>query len=919
MQKVTLRVYFSKYLLFIFLLGIALPFPAFSSGLAECHKAFEGSRRGFELSAIEESAEQEGLLPQFKSIEAEIEQVQHWTSKVPDNLESLTAILPQAVSFVNHRLRESRSPSVVKFPAQGSSLILRAEYSSQAKELGTNVTLSKVGLMENFISEKKWLIGKSAQAGILFLHGGGTKSTGGHVAENIINHFHKYNIAVISPDLPWHGEGPRTFMGNLDDEIQALSDFTKKYVHPDVPLFIWGHSWGGSIAHRIMQMSGERESAFFHKNLKGLIITSPAVDPAPGKPLNQKIQIARDRAIKAMELEHKVAPTEQGLFIQMVEDGKTSPVGEFFSSLTISQLNDTIPSHQGDKYLPALMLVGVGDQLVYLGFEDLFHNYYDKLTNVSAHYLDELPLFISKNGEKQIVGHLLSDYVTEEDFKNSNRTPVNFKMALDFMSEHTEIKEVKKDKTNAKSDLFDILQLYANDLSFRKWVEKAKIIKDMKTHSYQKVQKELAEKKDILKTESFEYLPSKSFSNSLEYFIEEIKKVSSKEEEEALIKRIKSWSEKYRNSFAYDRGLEGFFDLLKSAGNMEEVQNLISEKFLKHPIIKNHSEKQKNRFLNEILSIESQEDFKRFEEKHSYITRDVLQVFYDQALEIQKLNKRMQGTYIPTKLDYEKAVFLNFPEDVEQRIDWIRDNVEKRRDLNSAISQASQKISELKVELNKNLDKVSQLARKMRMFFEDSAVDPPHFLKEDYEHSQKKLLALYDLSEKVRDKLDSAAYDKLEKNEFSLEGMKEIFVSQSENIENFVKEYDQYMEDRVELRKKLIEAAREGKLSNEIQKLVDNLYGPLGLYNETENISVQLAKEESKRIKLLNETVQLVRDYNKWIPFEELFIMESIPVKNILNLPVSDEAALEKHQSEVAEIKKSWRYLGSRIPVELPL
>ena len=889
----------------IFLLLFYLPFQSFSMPVDSCKRNFTGSLREAQAQA-DIKAGAWNFLPQFKSIEEEVSLAKHWNSGQTIGLKSLDALLPQDVSFINHRLRESQGSSFVKFPPHSASLILRVKYKSQEQILETNMTLSKLSLINNLETSKKWLIGPDVQAGILFLHGGGTKSTGGHVAETLINHLYKHKIAVISPDLPWHGEGPRTFMGTLDQEIQALSDLTKKYVHPQVPLFIWGHSWGGSLAHRVMQMSdkGTMEEVF-HKNLKGLIITSPAVDSAPGQSPHTKKKAYQDRRDQSMKMTNQIAPTEKDLFIQMVADGKTSPLGGFFSSLTIAQLDDKIPSHGGKNYIPALMIVGEGDQLVYLGFADLFRNYYNQLSNVETHYLDKLPYMISRDKtENEIVGHLLGDYILP-----GANTPVHFDLGLKFISKilgSSDKQSNERESSTITRYLIGFLQLWANDLGFREWAKHTEIIKPLKMQSYSKIESQRIKKEAELMKSLENFSPRVSFTTLLQNFISKTDEID--------LEKVQTKAHRYHSFFENNPEFVMHLSDFTQAKTVNEAKTF-ARKLLKMPFFSQSPKKEVDRLFQEILSLNSYGDVKRAWKKYSYLSKEEIKTLSPLIQEVRKLRQRREEIHIPTVEDYYEAVkFLNLEEqEIIHRIEWIKENIEDRKKLEEEIRVLSSEIGKLKPKLNSNLDRISQYSRQIRVAFDEATTSPPASLIEDYKKSEEELIHLYELSEQMNDQLDAVAFESLEKGQFNLDYLKESLSAHKQIIEEFEEKYDMYMCNRNKLCGKLIKVIQNGELSNQLTKTAINLYGPIGLYSETEMLSIQLAEKEAEKIQLSKKRAHLLEEYNKWIPFESLSRVEHIPVKDVLNVQIHDTVSLEKYKQYFHEVDKAWKALGSQI------
>ena len=247
-------------IVYIFLLSIL---PLFSFLSYSCEEIF-GSRF---VDVVEERALQK-----------------RWNEK-PKIPALLKFLLPQGVHFIKRQLYQPGNATAVKLGEWGSEVIARTHHKYEDRVFHTNVVFSTRALMDNLKEGGKhnWLVGKNATAAFLFLHGGGTKSTGFHVGANMVTRFSHYGIDVISVDLGWHGQGHREFL-NVESDIGVLSSFVKKYVPPHVPLFVIGHSWGSVFSELIMRRTDRPTEEFsFHPNLQGVVILSTALDAAPGK------------------------------------------------------------------------------------------------------------------------------------------------------------------------------------------------------------------------------------------------------------------------------------------------------------------------------------------------------------------------------------------------------------------------------------------------------------------------------------------------------------------------------------------------------------------------------------------------------------------------------------------------------------
>ena len=249
--------------MFLYLILLFFSSPAFAN--EACIDSFVGSQRAFQIEASREFTNK-ALWPEFTNIQQEKQLQSLWNKSFAKPVPLFNSLLPNGARFISHRLRESQAPYFVKISGEGSNLMLRLAYRSGNKNLQTNALINNVGFAANINPNKvhkDYLMGENIPAVVVFLHGGGTKSTGGHVAEGLGNHLARYKVGVFSPDLPWHGEGPRVFMGDLEAEMLALSALVKRYIHPKVPVFLWGHSWGASLANKVMQMSGGKPPRLF--------------------------------------------------------------------------------------------------------------------------------------------------------------------------------------------------------------------------------------------------------------------------------------------------------------------------------------------------------------------------------------------------------------------------------------------------------------------------------------------------------------------------------------------------------------------------------------------------------------------------------------------------------------------------------
>ena len=409
----------------VFLLIFFLFF-SISSFAVDCDDAFlfPGSKLYYADKVIRSGIIEESrrLFPSFVDPIKERALVNEWNIEAPAP-SLLKTLLPKDVYFLKYQQHQPGSQTAIKLHEPGDALIARAGYNAEGREFHTNVVFSTRALQSNMKTGKNWLAGEDAKAVYLFLHGGGTKSTGAHVGSGLVTHLRKYKVDVISVDLPWHGLGHREIL-DFESELRILGAFAQKYIPPTVPLVVGGHSWGAVFADELMMMTDRpREKFFFHENLKAVFLFSTAVDAAPGKSMQEK-EAAFSKIIADVNhnRQDEAPEAEKDLYKKIVLAGKTSPLGNWYASGTMFQADQSPPAHGGREYIPAYVAVGDWDSLVRIGFRELYDARYGGLKNVKVFkVLDRLRSRDSENANDPLekVGHMLSD-VRSEDGKEDN-------------------------------------------------------------------------------------------------------------------------------------------------------------------------------------------------------------------------------------------------------------------------------------------------------------------------------------------------------------------------------------------------------------------------------------------------------------------------------------------------------------------
>ena len=588
---------------------------AFTTYANDCENAFQKFRYTrflSELFVTEQNVEKrQKFFPSHKDPVLNLEKQKLWNAP-SDYLTPpiLQTMLPEGVNFINHSNAYAPYPYIVRLPFPGLSIIARAQYEYKGENLWTNVIFSRNALYDNIndlSSSKKWLVGTTAKAAILFLHGGGTRTATAANFTEEINHIAKLGFHGIAIDLPLHNNGSMDIK-KIEEHALAIGEFTKKYIPPHVPLFIYGHSFGGVVTEKIMQMSADKDNPSFHSSLSGIITASPPIQDSSLMHTEGGVEamladyVERLNQARKQVQEMKLDDLPEGNVMQgLIEENKVSFVNGMYTSWALHDVDYNIPSHKGADYLPTLMLMGKYDQLVYLGFEDLFDNYYGNLSNVKSVYFDKEPLYESKQSkDKKQVGHLLAFYK-----KEGTHTPLHLHEIIDFMLKilNNKIEKDSPEKNlltveslensyRSSSNRFNLsivemAQLWSNDLAFRNWYEHFYVKHSIKNGTA--VEKYINRKKEIrndivkalIKSENRMEKTKwiEAFSNlvSLKKHIDDINFVEVRNREtlyEALLKifPLKPTEEKLFESLEGAHNLEDFIILYSRNFSLKEDQ-----------------------------------------------------------------------------------------------------------------------------------------------------------------------------------------------------------------------------------------------------------------------------------------------------------------------------------------------------------
>ena len=293
---------------------------------------------------------------------------------------------------------------------------------------------------------------------------------------------------------------------------------------------------------------------------------STAITYLPGKTSLKEVQAEYDkRTLEVLTNRVDEFPKdEMNIWTGMVMDGKISFLGGLYAKIMF-QMSQEKPVHEGRDYIPALMIVGKNDPLVYVGFEKEYELYRD-LKNVKTVYLDPLPTK-SDPSKKDKTGHLLGDRLHKDSLDEGHKVFVHFAEMRQFIAEvlqweNLRINEPKDTNKNTKSKLqqqldkiVSMTQEWANSLSFRQFLRQYKYKTRDQTHEQVQLRKQ---QQKITKDVQYLILPHTP-KNKVDRILE------------SLTNNINDLS-----ASAHLYHILGSADFIKSIGNQEAAKDLVA-------------------------------------------------------------------------------------------------------------------------------------------------------------------------------------------------------------------------------------------------------------------------------------------------------------------------------------------------------
>lgn len=392
------------------------------------------------------------------------------------------------IQFLRTPSVNAESPWVSMRISPETGGFLNVAYPWRGKTMRTTVYFNKPVPKQPADVSNEYLIGDEHEYVIMDMHGGGTPSAESGNGSSKGSFFVKRGIPFISIDLPGHGKGTRAPMNGLDDVLDNYLALVNQIVHPDVKIFMTGHSWGGEIAIYAHQNSRDPR---LHR-VMGFIPQSPPGDLSLGGTEAQKVKLEEaleKRLLEDPAMQELIADADYDFMSNIVRSGKVNPVASWFTQATQMDYSFEVKP-DGHRHLkPALILMGKSDGLVYVGREEAFEAYMSRMVEKGRFVVMGKGKTFKGDGmdtghqifDKEIKLRVLLDELgikPEElgkNFDSPDATVYEANMrALLFMGEvagsHFGRVDYEGDQ-GVFSTLYKMFLLYSNNFAFRQYIE----------------------------------------------------------------------------------------------------------------------------------------------------------------------------------------------------------------------------------------------------------------------------------------------------------------------------------------------------------------------------------------------------------------------------------------------------------------
>ena len=389
---------------------------------------------------------------------------QKWEGE--DGPESFEAFLSPGVKFLRTPDPNRENPFVAMRKHPGVSPLLHVDLDFKDHMTSTKVYVSrpiKEAVDENVL-KGDYLIGPEHKSVIWHVHGGGTPSAVAANASSKANYYVKRGVPLLAVDQPGHGNGPA--MAFLSDEeiFEWNYELMKKLIHPDVKIYVHGHSWGGMTATRMWQLSDTDK----FKRIVAYQAESPGADVSlgVGGPRN-KARIEREINDRITDWEDRAAPSDVEFLKNVVENRKMSPVAQEYTFMTdlFYRWKMLTPAEiSARKNLN--VLVGTYDGLVYVGREQKYDDYYSAIAGENYHKFTKGKTF---KGNDILQGHQIFDLIDEKGDFIAYRIGLN--QIADVSKQNIDVRNIEGKPEDAVSLLNKLFNHYSNNFAFKDYLK----------------------------------------------------------------------------------------------------------------------------------------------------------------------------------------------------------------------------------------------------------------------------------------------------------------------------------------------------------------------------------------------------------------------------------------------------------------
>lgn len=441
--------------------------------------------------------------PGFDNIEelAKIEQVGE------EGPRALRDMLPASVSFVSTPAPTSPDPIAVDLIEEGRSFATHVDTIWHGRRAGTSAFVSDPNVRAG--AKPRYVIGREHKTVLVYLHGGGTPTATGRNGMTMAAQLAKRGIPVVGIDMPGHGRATRnpTDMTTFAEMADYLMEVIDQTIDPSVKIVLTGHSWGAAFVVWLHRHSDDPKYA----RIAHYVAMSPPVDVSLGGNLREKLDFEQRYQREFPKFKDRIAPADFEFQSNMLNNGKNSDVGAYFTSLTDFDFKTPPLSEEEQRRLkPLTVIVGEADGLVYVGREEQYRRAYGNLVAPSRFILlGPGRTWKTKQGGAPVpTGHNIFDLLADcpPGEKDCPDIPLVYQMLGDITLEGGADFEVRKSTGDAAEDVMDrVFRNYANFFGFRELIENHVEYVLMETMDRPKISKRKGELDDYLKrTQPFE-------------------------------------------------------------------------------------------------------------------------------------------------------------------------------------------------------------------------------------------------------------------------------------------------------------------------------------------------------------------------------------------------------------------------------